>query len=121
MKIFLRFPLIRRLSKLLNSLKYSLQSKKEILLHLRLLKLLFLGCLSFSTAEERYVTFEVDDMAELQYKPDYTDKAFGETKIDSKEVGTRWPFEALSIGHSIASFQSYRWNQAYFHHGIDMW
>ena len=90
------------------------------MLHFRLIKLLLLCCVSCTIAEEHYVTFEVDDMAELQYKPDYTDKAFGETKINSQRSQHPWPFEALSIGHSMASFQSYRWNQAYFHHGIDI-
>lgn len=82
--------------------------------------LLFLSSLSISAQEERIVTFEVDDLAELQYKPDYLDKAHGNNTINSDRVRHAWPFEALSIGHSMASYQSYRWNQAYFHHGIDI-
>ena len=61
------------------------------MLHFRLIKLLLLCCVSFTTAEERYVTFEVDDMAELQYKPDYTDKAYGETKINAQRSQHPWP------------------------------
>ncbi len=59
-------------------------------------------------------------MAELQYIPEYTHEAFGKNTISANRSRHPWPFEALSIGHSMASFQSYGWGQAYFHHGIDI-
>ena len=88
--------------------------------HFKIIYLLLLCCVTSFSEEERYITFEVDDMAELQYVPEYTDEAFGTNTIDTNRSRHSWPFEALSIGHSMASFQSYSWGQAYFHHGIDI-
>ena len=58
---------------------------------------------------------------ELKYSPEYLKQATG-TARDSESVKNRsnWPFDILSIGHSMASYQQYGWSGAYFHHGLDI-
>lgn len=61
------------------------------------------------------------DDAEARYTPAYAALATGRVAdvpgLEAEKAP--WPFEALSIGHTMASYQRYGW-QPYFHHGIDI-
>ena len=58
---------------------------------------------------------------ELLHNPQYLKRATGKASLlPTESERTAWPFDLLSIGHSIASYQSYGWNSAYFHHGLDI-
>jgi len=61
------------------------------------------------------------EQAELNYSPAYAKQAVG-SKVLKLQIKNRarWPFDLLSIGHSIGSYQSYGWGAAYFHHGLDI-
>ena len=61
------------------------------------------------------------DDAEARYTPEYASLATGQAADlpALEEARAPWPFEALSIGHTMASYQRYGW-QPYFHHGIDI-
>ena len=58
---------------------------------------------------------------ELKYTPRYLKQATGLAR-DSESVTIRsnWPFDILSIGHTMASYQQYGFSGAYFHHGLDI-
>ncbi|MCO4782331.1 MAG: M23 family metallopeptidase [Candidatus Cloacimonetes bacterium] len=52
--------------------------------------------------------------------PPYLDQAKGDlNKLSKTAKKYQWPFQILSIGHSIASYQNYGSNP-YFHHGLDI-
>lgn len=59
--------------------------------------------------------------AEARYTPAYASLATGSIRQAPGLADERapWPFEPLSIGHTMASYQRYGW-QPYFHHGIDV-
>jgi hypothetical protein len=61
------------------------------------------------------------DDAEARYTPAYASLATGRVADAPglEDARAPWPFEALSIGHTMASYQRYGW-QPYFHHGIDI-
>lgn len=58
--------------------------------------------------------------AEARYTPAYAARASGQAAdYPAPDQRSPWPFEALSIGHTMASYQRYGWSP-YFHHGIDI-
>jgi len=64
--------------------------------------------------------------AEKNFKPQYASRATGNWAKRSKKLSRLrypWPVKVLSIGHTIASFQSYNFGgppAPYFHHGLDI-
>lgn len=75
--------------------------------------LLLLALATTSVAQE----ISADDDAELRYVPTYLPRATA--AADAPVTRHAWPFEPLSIGHTMASYQRYGWG-AYFHHGLDI-
>ncbi len=59
------------------------------------------------------------DDAELQFQSAYLALATGKLKNNRPETRYPWPFEVLSIGHTMSSYQNYGGNP-YFHHGLDI-
>ncbi|PCJ20010.1 MAG: hypothetical protein COB02_05265 [Candidatus Cloacimonadota bacterium] len=60
-----------------------------------------------------------EDAEQLKDTP-YLNQAFGHlNKLSKKTVRYDWPFDILSIGHTIGSYQNYGSNP-YFHHGLDI-
>lgn len=59
--------------------------------------------------------------AEARYEAPYKHMATGHLGHFQEDEGRHpWPYDLLSIGHTMASFQSYGWGEPYFHHGLDI-
>lgn len=56
--------------------------------------------------------------AELEFEPHYLHRANGRLET-SKPMRHPWPYEPLSMGHTISSYQNYG-GSPYFHHGLDI-
>jgi len=59
------------------------------------------------------------DDAEKQFRASYLSLATGRLKDGAPRQTYAWPFEALSIGHTMSSYQNYG-GDPYFHHGLDI-
>lgn len=55
---------------------------------------------------------------EAAFQPDYLHLATGDLDTLQQVPQYAWPYDLLSIGHTMASYQNYGSNP-YFHHGID--
>lgn len=55
---------------------------------------------------------------EAAYQPDYLHLATGDLSALEQAPNYAWPYDLLSIGHTMASYQNYG-STPYFHHGID--
>ncbi len=55
---------------------------------------------------------------EAAYQPDYLHLATGDLSALEQAPNYAWPYNLLSIGHTMASYQNYG-STPYFHHGID--
>jgi len=79
------------------------------------------SCLFTQESVEDHIHHNHYENVERDYTPSYLHQATGKDRIlgdDSQRAP--WPFDILSIGHSMASYQQYGWSSAYFHHGLDI-
>lgn len=81
---------------------------------------LFVMIVSFLFMYQAVMFAHDNDDMESNFKPWYIDQATGDLDAFVKSrTRYAWPFQPKSIGHTIASYQSYG-GAPYFHHGIDI-